>query len=677
MTTRDSEVDSVLRAVSAAPPAEPPQETPQLGDRYALKKEIGRGGMGRVFLAQDRRLGRDVAIKLLATGAPGGERLLRFEQEARAVASLSHPNIITVFDVGVSAGAPYIVSELLRGGTLREKLSGTTLQPKEALDYAGQLAQGLVAAHEKGIVHRDLKPDNLFITEEGRLKILDFGIAKLLAPLAETERTATLTPDLASRAASPTPTERFIAELAPASPEAPTPQSLGADDTPRTPRTATGTVLGTVGYMSPEQVRGEPADPRSDLFAFGAIVYEMLAGQRAFKRGNQQATDYAILHDEPPGLPASVPKALGRLVQRCLKKDPAGRFQSARELAAELAQLRLGWSRAWKLGALVGAVLLVALAAVALLQPVPAARAGRLTLAAADFVNDTKEEELDGLSGMLITSLEQSKRLSVLTRGRMFDILKGLGRGDAARIDEKLGREISAEASADVLALGSIRRFGALYSIDLKLIDPVKNVLLFAASERGTGRESIPGMLDRLSERTRAALQEKEEDIRAANVGVAHSTTANLEAYQHYFLAEELRARGREVQAIAELRLAIQADPRFALAHFSLGASFEFLGVRDLASELAEFETALRLGLPPREKCWAQAEITVAHDRSPRALELIDSCVERFPNDKRLLFVAASWVLYDLARKERIGHYGRQLGTCLLPLLECLHQLGD
>ncbi|HKB81344.1 MAG TPA: serine/threonine-protein kinase, partial [Thermoanaerobaculia bacterium] len=229
------------------------QDNAMLGP-YRITGRIGEGGMGAVYRAEDTRLGRAVAIKVLtAVTLSDTERLQRFEQEARATGMLNHPNLLTIYDVGSTEGTPFLVSELLEGETLRDRIDHGAVPPRKAIDIALQLAHGLTAAHEKGIVHRDLKPDNIYITKEGRVKILDFGIAKL------------------------TPT--------------------GANDGPTFPMTATepGIVLGTVGYMSPEQVRGEPVDRRSDIFAFGAIVYEMLAGTRAFKRDSSIETLTAIL----------------------------------------------------------------------------------------------------------------------------------------------------------------------------------------------------------------------------------------------------------------------------------------------------------------------------------------------------------------------------------------------
>jgi hypothetical protein len=261
---------------------------------YEIVGWIGAGGMGEVYRARDPRFARDVAIKLLPeTFATDGSRLRRFEQEARAVGQLSHPNILAVYDIGTHAGAPFIVSEFLDGATLREKLEVGPLPPRKAIDYARQVIEGLAAAHDKGIVHRDLKPDNLFITTEGRVKILDFGIAKLTRPPEETVRETGL------------PTE-----------------------------TEPGVLLGTVGYMSPEQLRGDVVDHRSDLFNFGTILYEMLTGFPAFARATTVESMAAILKEDPPELfSAGLPPALGRIISRCLEKTREARFQSARDVA--------------------------------------------------------------------------------------------------------------------------------------------------------------------------------------------------------------------------------------------------------------------------------------------------------------------------------------------------------
>jgi serine/threonine protein kinase/Tol biopolymer transport system component len=272
-------------------------------DGYEVLGLLGTGGMGEVYRARDPALKREVAIKVLPSFvSQDPDRLHRFEQEAQAAASLNHPNILAVYQFGVFEGAPYLVSELLEGGTLRQVLQRGPLPVRKTIDYAVQIARGLAAAHEQGIVHRDLKPENLFVTKDGRIKILDFGLAKLMQTQSDSDGNA------------PTMTR-------------------GTDP---------GMVMGTAGYMSPEQVRGHAVDHRTDIFVFGAILYEMLTGTRAFHRATSAETLTAILNDEPPAISQLVqttPPGLQRVVHHCLEKTPEQRFHSASDLAFALEAL--------------------------------------------------------------------------------------------------------------------------------------------------------------------------------------------------------------------------------------------------------------------------------------------------------------------------------------------------
>src|SRR5437870_6816116 len=272
--------------------------------QYTIVSKIGEGGMGEVWRARDAKLGRDVAIKVLpAAFLENSERLRRFEQEAQAAGALNHPNILVIHHIDIHDGAPYIVSELLEGEELREHLNDRAIPQRRAIEYAQQIVAGLSAAHEKGIVHRDLKPENLFITRDDRVKILDFGIAKLSEPGAV---------------------------------------ATGSEDATRKALTNPGAIMGTVGYMSPEQVRGHATDHRSDIFSFGAILHEMITGRRAFRRETMAETMTAILKEEPEELTESNPNispSLERIVRRCLEKKPERRFQSTSDLGFALEAL--------------------------------------------------------------------------------------------------------------------------------------------------------------------------------------------------------------------------------------------------------------------------------------------------------------------------------------------------
>ncbi|MBM3298139.1 MAG: hypothetical protein FJY83_11150, partial [Candidatus Aminicenantes bacterium] len=337
---------------------------------YEVVAPLGAGGMGEVYRARDQRLQRDVAVKVLPRSvAADADRLARFEREARALAQLSHPAILSIFDFGKEGETTYAVTELLEGETLRERLGNEKLPWRRAAEIAAAVAEGLASAHGAGIVHRDLKPENIFITHDGRVKILDFGLARV-AP------------------ARPGPAEGATLSLAP-------------------PDTVPGAVLGTVGYMAPEQVRGEPADARSDIFALGCLLFEMLTGQRAFHRDTAAETMTAILKNPVPELDLSgtdISSELDRIVGRCLEKSPGERFQSASDLAFSLRELAspgarrartlTAAGRRLRVAGVVAAVLLAAAAAVLVLRrigpvekPAPPDPADGERVAVLPFVN--------------------------------------------------------------------------------------------------------------------------------------------------------------------------------------------------------------------------------------------------------------------------------------------------
>ena len=444
-----------------------------LGSRlgpYEIVAPLGAGGMGEVYRARDTRLGREVAVKVLpASLSEDSDRLRRFEQEARAASALSHPNILTVYDVGDLAGTPFVVSELLEGATLREALAGSPLPVRKAGDYGVQIAQGLAAAHEKGIVHRDLKPENLFVTKDGRVKILDFGLAKLMPRQADGSMT-----------------------------NAPT---LAAGTEP-------GVVMGTVGYMSPEQVRGEPADHRSDIFAFGTVLHEMLTGARAFRGASAIETMNAILKEEPPEASrsrAEVTPALDRIVRRCLEKSPSERFQSARDLAFALtetasvsaipgiaappAALR---RRPMPALAWLGAALAVALGVVLAVRPAlrqrlsrGAAPANIQSLAVLPLENLSRDPEqeyfADGMTEALITNLAQIRSLRVISRTSVMGY----------RATKKPLPQIGRELNVDAVLEGSVQKSGGRVRITAQLIEAPTDRHLWAKSYERDLRDAL------------------------------------------------------------------------------------------------------------------------------------------------------------------------------------------
>ena len=427
---------------------------------YEIVAPLGAGGMGEVWRARDSRLGREVAVKVLpAEFAADPERLKRFEREARATAALSHPNILAVHDVGSHGGVPYLVEELLEGESLRERLDRGGLTLSESMRIAWEIATGLGAAHEKGIVHRDLKPGNIFLTRHGTVKVLDFGLAKLL-PTVPADEAETLS-------AAATATTRL------------------------------GGMLGTAAYMAPEQARGRPVDQRADVFAFGVVLYEMLAGERPFKGATGTEVMAAILTDQPAPLPVGVPPGVVAVVARCLEKDPCRRYQRGSELRAALEAVRSGaaalpWASpiearpsSWWLTAAV--VLAAAIAGVAALDlgglrtRVVAGIAGpapSIKLAVLPFANlsgDPEQEYLsDGLTQEMITQLGRlhPQALSVIARTSVMRYKK-----TDTPIDQ-IGRELG----VDYVLEGSAQREAGRIRVSAELIHVPDQVQLWADS---------------------------------------------------------------------------------------------------------------------------------------------------------------------------------------------------
>jgi serine/threonine-protein kinase len=505
--------------------ADPPRTHTLFGERYSIEKEIGRGGMGRVFSAVDLRLGRKVAVKVLAPGAHGDEQLRRFEVEARAAASLQQPNILGVYDVGVDAGEPYIDPELLEGTTLRDRIAQGPLPSAEALGYARQLAAGLAAAHANGVVHRDLKPENLFVTRDERLKILDFGIAKLL-PSGE--------PGLPAPASS----------------------------------TGSGTIVGTTAYMSPEQVRGAQVDHRSDLFSFGAILHEMLSGAPAFRGGSAVETGYAVLSSDPPPLPNGVPRALASIVAHCLEKDPAARYPDAASLAKDLdvasaAPALRGWRHSRTIP---WVVTCTALAAVfALYWPRrPGAMAADRQLAVLPFRSVGGGAPQDafaaGLSEILTNKLRQIEQfqgtLAVVSAG---EVLK----------DNVGGARAAREAFGATLVLGGSVHWSdstALVAIDLV---ETRNQLVLAARDIEVPKDQLPNLQMLLVQKAAEMLDLQLQP--AARRVLGGDATSAAAAYEFYLQGRGYLQRYDRVENVESAARvfdqAIAIDGEYALAH--------------------------------------------------------------------------------------------------------------
>ncbi|MBC8646494.1 MAG: protein kinase, partial [Thermoanaerobaculia bacterium] len=480
---------------------------------YEIVSPLGAGGMGEVYRARDTRLGRHVAVKVLPESVTADkDRLRRFEQEARAASALNHPNILTIHDVGTEDAAPYVVFELLEGETLRERMAHGALPPHRALEIAGQIARGLAAAHAQGIVHRDLKPENVFVTRDGRVKILDFGLAKLRHPSGET---------LASGA-------------------------------PTIASTEPGVILGTVGYMSPEQVRGQDTDHRSDLFAFGAVLYEMLSGRRAFHGESAIETMTAILQDEPPDVPAAT-AGVEMTLRRCLAKNVGERMQDANDLA-------------FVLEAIGGAAPASPLAA----EPAGDRRKSVAILPFKDLARNPENAHLGvGLADATITELALVHSLIVRPTAAV------LKYQDAALDPQQAGRELGVDAVAD----GSFQRSGSRLRVTVQLVATAGGKSLWGA-KIDTTMDDLFRMQDEVSRHIAEALEI--ELSPGDERRIAKAPRPGGRAYELYLKGRYLLLSDTNLDdlnaAIEVLEQAREADPGSAIAIVGLADAYTRMG---------------------------------------------------------------------------------------------------
>ncbi len=512
---------------------------------YEVVSPLGAGGMGEVYKARDPRLERDVAIKVLPGNlAADPVALARFEREAKAVAALSHPNILAIHDFGADAGVHYAVTELLEGETLRSRLVQTPLPWRKAAEIAAIIAEGLAAAHSKGIVHRDLKPENLFLTDDERVKILDFGLARVTGP-----------------------------------------QSQSDSDLP-TVSTEPGMVLGTIGYMSPEQVRSETADARSDIFSLGCVLYEMVSGRRPFARNSTADSMAAILKEDPPELVSAVrdlPPDLERIVVRCMQKRPAERFQSAQDLAfalrsiASVSQLRRPESvdagRHFRLHVPKWAMIALPLLLLAGVGGYLLMRGGRSinSLAVLPFVNvsrDPNTEYLsDGITEAIINNLSRLPNFEVASRSTVF-------RYKGREADpQKAGQDMNVHA----VLMGRVTTRGDSLAISTELVEVRTGRQIWGEqyNRKVADLLSLQGEISReISDKLRLELSGEQK------TQLARKQTENSEAYQLYlqgrFQWNKRTLEGMQL-SIELFQQALARDSRFALAHAGLADSFALL----------------------------------------------------------------------------------------------------
>ncbi len=426
-----------------------------------------------------------------------------------------------------------------------------------------------------------------------------------------------------------------------------------------------GTTLGTVAYMSPEQTRGEEVDHRTDIWSLSVVLFEMLTGQLPFKGDYDQAIIYSILNEKPESfneLRTAIPVELKNIINTCLKKVPSSRYQNANELLVDLRQIKKESDtkelhsktgikpdyqktkkRSFLIPGIAVFIILLLIAGYFFFGREPESME-RISIAVADFGNQTDEPELDGLSGMLITSLEQSRRLAVVTRSRMFEILDRMGKKEVDRIDESLGRQICQQANIGAMLIASIRKFGKLYTIDLKVIDPNKNEYLFTAKEEAEDQESIPSMLDRLSEKTRIGLKERVTQVKESNKDIASVTTNNLEAYQHFFQGEQFINQIKFDKAIEEFQKAVALDSSFAQAYYRLAYAESWENNSEVIQK-DHLEMALKYinRMPEKEKYLVRAQNAITEDDYKAGIAILKEMEKIYPDDKEMIYNIGDW----------------------------------
>jgi TolB-like protein len=637
---------------------------------YQILALLGRGGMGEVYRAHDPRLGRDVAVKvILAELARNPERIQRFEREARAAGGLNHPNVCTILDFGSHGGSPFVVMELLEGETLRARLTAGQVPVRKAIDYAAQAARGLAAAHEKGVVHRDLKPENLFLTGDGRVKVLDFGLAKLTRPES-----------------SPSPGE---------------PSTTLAE-------TEAGTILGTVGYMAPEQVLGKPADARSDLFALGAILFELLTGKRAFQRASHVETLNAILNDEPPPLAASgreFPPALEAIVRHSLEKNPEERFQSARDLAFHLeaagggtttippatgAALTRPRGTAARMAALaLGALLLVATAAAAFLwwrgrTSGPLATLVPRRVAVAVFENQTGESSLDPLGRMtsdwLTQGMSRVDGLEVVPSTSVLYV-QPAGRPGSPGADPL--RALAKQTGAGTVVSGTYYLQGDSLRFQARVTDMKNGRLLIALDPVSSPKSDPMVAIDALRQRVMGAVASR---LEAVHEMATQQRPPLYEAYREFIAGFEEFATD-DPAALRHFERAVQLDPGFLTPVFYEVYIRDRMGDHTRVAELLRSLTEEREQLPPFGRQWLDVMVAYAEHRYADALQHVRTAQRMAPSDPMTTLWLGYMAHLSNRPQEVLDSYRRfgprpypdhALGTAwMIHLCGALHRLGQ
>jgi eukaryotic-like serine/threonine-protein kinase len=621
---------------------------------YRIIEKLGSGGMGVVYKAQDSRLDRFVALKFLPEQmADDPQALERFRREAKACSALNHPSICTIYDVGEENGKAFIAMEFLDGMTLKRRMGGRPLEVEVLLSLAVEIADGLAAAHDRGIIHRDIKPTNIFVTPHGHAKILDFGLAKI---------------DFMRRTIE---------------------GGSGPDDPTLEDKELTtgGSSMGTITYMSPEQVAGNPLDPRTDLFSVGLVLYEMATGHLAFERPTLGATFGAILHEQPLSprqWNPELPPQLEKIISKALEKNREVRYQHASELRADLQRLkrdadsgrisltipvkrkRARPPKKKRLLITSAAALLIALLIADGFYYRWRQKSRRLTdkdtVVVADFANTSGDPVFDDtLRQALSLGLQQSPFLNILSDQKMQDTLRLMGRTPGDRVNEKTGREICQRTASAAVLAGSISNLGSAYVVGVNAVncrtgDPLAQVQVEASK-----KEDVLKALDQASAKLRTTLGESLNTVQEYDTPIAEATTSSLEALKSFSMGIKAVAEKGDAEAIPFFKRAIELDPNFALAYSELGIVYgPNLAESGLGAKNIRKAYELRDRVSEREKLAITANyyqaVTGELEKAAQAYELL---AQAYPREEG----AHNWagLMYEyLGQYERAAAEERQ-----------------
>ena len=603
---------------------------------YRVLEILGGGGMGVVYEAEDIKLGRRVALKFLPEElASDAKALERFEREARAASALSHPNICTIYEIEEHEGVPFIVMELLQGETLRELIASAALSLEKLLELAIQISEGLNAAHQKGIIHRDIKPANILVTTHGQVKVLDFGLAKLAAGTLAEVHTTIGDAKVDARRTEP---------------------SAAAKCTTESSLSRAGVAMGTAGYMSPEQVRGEKLDARTDLFSFGLVLYEMATGQRAFMGETAPIVEAGILNQEPTpprNLNPEIPARLEAIIGKAMAKDRGLRYKSALEMCSDLrlvrdknqaglrvskkAGVRANITKRIRKWILAGAgVTLVIAGGIVVLHTRGNPRPGEMdTIMVSDFVNTTGDPIFDGTLKQAITvKFAESPYFNVLPEPTLRETLHLMGRSPQERILPPLAREVCQRSGAKVVIGGAIVALGNGYAIDVDAANCLSGSVVAHEEVQAGNRENVLNSLGSAMPPLRKKLGESLKSIQKFDTPIEQATTRSLAALKAYTSGDEERVRTGDSGSVPLYKMAIDLDPDFAIAYARLGAIYSNLANADLAQQYLTKAFEHRGHVSEREKFYIVSHYYADSTReTSKAVETLKLWTQTYPHD--------------------------------------------